>query len=378
MIQVAPQKISIPNKALRLVQILESELGHGKFVEGQRFLSTHEIARCYNVSPGTARKALVELVGRGYLESAERSGHYLRQRSASSTPPSTAPKQPASATALLMIVGASDQWGVRLLDQYMAALEQACDAEGWQLLKVNNRAEEIAQATKDRHVVGCLAYGLSGPPAVDVDPARVISWNSPWCDPAWSLLGPDRENASLLAFEHLWDMGHHHTALVRQTPHGNLVREGRGLVLGMRKAYASMGLKWRSRDVITLPSPDGRALDDQECEALLKRLGAQEITGIYCISWPVVVAIYRLAHRRGTPWRELSVIASGGHDLADLMTPRPARIYWRFTDYGMAAVKALRRLDKGQPLPHRIRIPVFLQEGASVHSLISEEDQEMK
>jgi DNA-binding LacI/PurR family transcriptional regulator len=357
-------KRAVLSKSDRLVQLLEQELGEGKFSAGQRFLSTHEIARSYSVSPGTARRALGELVGRGYLESSQRSGHFLRGdapiASGQDRHPVASPAKPA--TAVMLIVGSAGNWGGRLLEQYAAAVEQACQRIGWQLLRVNNTAREIEQARQGVKVAGCLAYGVHERPAASVDLASVILWGGSWRDRACSMLTANGEEASRQAFEHLWDLGHQHTAMVRALPEGPPERNPKGGLLGMRKAFAALGHSWSMDDVLTV-APD-------EIDGLYGRIRHRGVTAIVSQDWEITVELYRQAHQCGERIGDrLSIVAAGGHDLAVMVHPKPARIYWRFEDYGAAVVDAMENLSQGRRLPHHLVLPVFLEAGPGAKSV---------
>lgn len=366
MIQDELKVRAIPSKSDRLVTLLEGTVGHGRYSAGDRFLSTHEIAREYGVSPGTARKALVELVRRGYLHSSRRSGHFLTEQAvprAMTGHPHPASAETATATALMMIVASVGKWGERLLNQYTAALEQACDRIGWRLVKSDNKAEEIASASEGVKVAGYFGYGIFEPPVPSIDRSSLILWGSSWRDRVCSVLMADGVDASRQAFEHLWDLGHEHTALVRLPPAEGPEYEVEGGILGMRKAYASLGRQWSLNDVFTVGSGELEGLYDKLCD--------RGITGISCQDWAVTVALYRQAHHRGQKIGDrLSIVASGGNDLAEMVHPRPARVYWRFADYAATVVEAIERLSQGQRLPHQLALPVFLEKGPGARPLI--------
>lgn len=360
MSQFASQNIIVPNKTLRLVQILESELNQGKFVEGQRFLSTHEIARSYKVSPGTARKALVELVGRGCLSSAKRSGHYLRRQTAKREPSQVQLRQ-QTATVLLTVINSTLRGGRHRLEEYMLALTKACDRLEWSVLQVNNDALEIERAIKGQRLAGCLAYGLNEPPAGKIDPASIIYWSGNYNDAASSIMGIDHQSTSRLAYEHLWDFGHQRTAMVRPTAWDSLeeARKREGSVLGMRRAYADLGYPWNLQDVIQV-APN-------EIDGLYQRLCDAGITGVFCEDWSITAHLYQQAYRAGQVIGDrLSLVTAGGNDLEDKVHPRPARVYWRAVEYAAVVIRAIRNLIDGTPLPPRLVIPVFLEPGPSV------------
>jgi hypothetical protein len=129
----------------------------------------------------------------------------------------------------------------------------------------------------------------------------------------------------------------------------------------MRKAYAALGYPWSLEDVIRV--------GPREMDGLYQRLCDAGITGIFSESWEITVELYRQAHRLGEALGErLSLVASGGYDLSDMMDPRPARIFWRAVDYAAVVLKAIRNLQDGTPLPPRLIIPVFLESGPSARS----------
>lgn len=360
--QQTTRTTGVLTKSEHLGRLLKARLGQKTFVSGQKFLSTHEIVREYGVSPGTARKALGVLVEEGILRSERGAGHFL-QIQPSDPPADESPKSETSTTALLAIVGSVGTWGQRRMEEYMAAIEQACRRVGWSLLRVRNEAQEIERATKGKQVTGCLAFGVDGPPAGDIDPAKVITWAGSRPDPASSIMSIDAESTSRLAYEHLSDLGHQHMAMVRpvgwealeETPNQD------GSILGMRKVYADLGYPWSLEDVIHV--------DPKEMDGLYQRLCDAGITGIFSESWEIAVELYRQAHRLGESLGErLSLVTSGGHDLADMMHPRPARIFWRAVDYAAVVVKAIRQLEDGTPLPPRLIMPVFLESGPSARA----------
>jgi DNA-binding LacI/PurR family transcriptional regulator len=267
-----------------------------------------------------------------------------------------------TATALLVIVGSTGDWGTGVLDQYVAALERACERHDWQLFRVNNRAEEIKRALEGKKLAGCLAYSLDEPPAFPIDPAVIINWGSKWKDPASSIMGMDRESASRQAHEHLWDLGHERTAMIQPATWGTDWLKRSGSILGMRKAYAALGHAWSQDDVI-LARPE-------DIPGLYERLCARGITGIYCEDWKITVELYRQAHQLGeTMGQRLALVTSGGSDLADMVQPRAARVYWRRADYAALVVRALRGLEEDHPLPHRLNLPIFLEAGPSARPL---------
>jgi DNA-binding LacI/PurR family transcriptional regulator len=348
------------SKSDRLVQLLEQKLSEGEFSAGQRFLSTHEIARSYSVSPGTARRALGELVGRGYLKSSHRSGHFLREdaplagREAQGRPERAV--ETAAATTLMLIVGSVGKWGERLLDQYAKGLREACGAIGWRLVQVSSDPEEIERARQGAEVVGCVAYGLHEPPAGDVDQGAIICWGGSWRNFTGCHLEVDGESLLRKALEHLWDLGHQRVALLRAPSPEAPAGHKQGMILGMRKAYASMGLTWRPEDVIQV--------DQNTVQGLYDRVVQAGITGVCCADWEIAIELYRQAHARGEKiGRRLSIVASGGNDLAELVHPRPARMYWRFEDFGDMVVELLENLRRGKRLPHRVNLPLFLEVG---------------
>lgn len=358
------------SKVVSLGEQLKHELAGEGHVPGQRFYSLPEVSERYGVSPATAYKAVSRLVVQGYLRSQRRKGYFVQRK------PDLGHTVRRQTAAAMMVVVGDRSGGARVVDQYMRALKTACEAAELQLLVVNNDSREIEQASENKRLVGHLFYGLSRAPDVKFDPTRVMAYNCTWADPASSLLSADREQISRLAFEHLWDLGHQHTAMVRLTPGGSLADEEMGRVLGMRKAYGSMGLQWRPEDVITIASKDGREIDGDAAEGLYERLVGQGITGVHCISWPVLMELYRQAHRRGRRiGQELSVIIHGGHDAAELLDPRPARVWWRFADFASTVMRAIRCLEKGEAPAHRLWIPVFLQTGPSARPLIARTDE---
>jgi DNA-binding LacI/PurR family transcriptional regulator len=173
-------------------------------------------------------------------------------------------------------------------------------------------------------------------------------------------MGINHESASRLAHEHLWDLGHHRTALVRPAAWENLeeVRRREGAILGMRKAYLDLGYTWSLDEVVRVKP--------EEMDGLYERLCNAGITGVYSEDWNITVELYRQAHRLGeTIGQRLSVVASGGHDLAEMLNPRPARIFWRAVDYAGVVIRAFRELSNGTPLPPRLLVPVFLEPGLS-------------
>lgn len=352
----------IPTKSQKLAELLQESMGHGRFAVGDRFFSTYQIAQEYGVSTGTARKALVEMVHKGYLESSYRSGHFLRQPPPQAPRPQLSQKTQAT-TAVMMILGTVDKWGHRIMEQYAAAVEQACQRIGWSLLRVRDDAAEIQQATNGVKVAGCLAYGLHAPPAVNIDPASIILWGGVWRDRACSQLHPNGADASRQAFEHLWDLGHQHTALVRAMPEDEPPTNTRGGILGMRQAFASLSRLWSIDDVFTVWP--------QQTQGLYRLIRDRGITGVFCQDWEITVELYRQAHQCGEKIGDhLSIVAAGGHDLAEMVHPRPARIYWRFVDYAATAVAAFEQLSQGQRLPHQLVLPVFLEEGPGAKPLL--------
>jgi DNA-binding LacI/PurR family transcriptional regulator len=296
---------------------------------------------------------LVELVRRGHLESSRRSGHFLTDEALRAAQEEH--KLATTATALMVINGPRDEWGEQLRTRYMTELRRACARIEWELLEVDNRADQIEAARKGRKIGGCLAYGVNAPPAVSIDPASVITWTGSWYNPACCTLMADGESAAKQAFEHLWDLGHQHTALVR-LPDERPGRRIKGSILGMRKAYASMGHAWTMGDVFSVAP--------HEMEGLYERLRERGITGIYSLEWQITLEIYRQAHRLGHKiGDQLSIVASGGHDLAEAVDPRPARVHWRFEDYASIVVDAAENLCRGKRLPPRLIIPPLLEEG---------------
>lgn len=356
------ESLGVLTKSEHLVQLLQAELRNGQFRAGRKFYSTHAVVRRYQVSTGTARKALLALIGRGYLRAERGAGHFVRADVPSAEVPQAT--RSTSTTVVLAIVGATGEWGTGVLDQYLAALEQACASQGWALLKVGNRREEIEQALEGNRLVGCWAYGLSEPPAAGVDTALLISWGgSNWQEQAGAIMHVDREEASRLAHEHLWDLGHERTAMVLPASYGISWVKSRGSLLGMRKAYATVGLSWSLEDVIrVVPDEIGR-LYERICDA--------GITGIYCEDWKMTAELYRQASEIGhVIGEQLSLVTSGGNDLVNMLQPRAARVYWRMTNYAAIVVKALQDLEHGQPLPPRLAVPMFLEDGPSARPLM--------
>jgi DNA-binding LacI/PurR family transcriptional regulator len=358
------------NKSARVVELLEQALGEGHFEVGDRFLSTYDIAKEYGVSPGTARKAMGELVSRGYLETSHRSGYFLRPEgtrlAARKKPPEVSESVAATATALLVIVGQTGHRGARVLEQYLHALGEACSPYGWEVVRANNRTVEIEEAMKGRRLAGCLAYGLDEPPAAKINAASVITWNGNWSwrEHSYSALGMDEEDASRLAHERLWDLGHQRVALVRPLAWEDSYRSRRGSVLGMRKAYAALGQSWSPEDVIHVVP--------ENLPGLYAQIRGAGITGIYCEDWDIVVELYRQAHQLGeTIGQQLSLITIGGYDLADMMQPRAARIYWRAMDFAAIVIQAVRRREEGKPMPRQLTLPVFLEDGPSARPLVA-------
>lgn len=353
-----PQRQSdegIGSKVGRLVDLLERALKEGQFVAGDRFLSTYKIAEKYGVSQGTARKAMSELAGRGYLEASARSGYFVRGVSVVKTAAVTVSSDPV----LLVLVGEGVRGGGNILNDYVASLRQASEQKGWQVVRVNNHADEIAAAVEGRHVVGCLAYGLCTPPVVAIDLTSTIIWNrtSDWRDSDCSQMGLDTDSAARLAYGHLWDLGHEHTAMVRlPESHEAIISTTTGLVLGMRKAYAAMGYRWTADDVISA--------GPHVLPTLYKRLRDSGITGIVCGDWTVLQELYRQASEQGERVGErLSLVYIGGHDKFQTVHPTPARICWRAVDYAAVVVDAIALRAQGRPMPRHLTVPVHLEEG---------------
>jgi DNA-binding LacI/PurR family transcriptional regulator len=355
------ESIGVLTKSEHLGRLLEAKLGDGEFTAGHKFLSTHDIVRQYGVSPGTARKALGALVQKGYLQSRHGAGHFLNNRKSKSYK-SRPERHVAASTALLVIVGSTGDWGTGVLDQYVAALERACERHDWQVFRVNNRADEINQAIEGIKLAGCLAYSLDEPPAAPIDPATIINWGSQWRDPASSIMGIDRESASRQAHEHLWDLGHERTAMLQPASWGMDWFKRSGSLLGMRKAYAALGQPWSLDDVMRV--------HPQELPGLYERICGRGITGIYCEDWKITAELYRQAHQLGqTMGQRLALVTSGGNDLADMVQPRAARVYWRSSDYAALVVRALRGLEDDRPLPRTLTVPMFLEPGPSAQPL---------
>jgi hypothetical protein len=55
-----------------------------------------------------------------------------------------------------------------------------------------------------------------------------------------------------------------------------------------------------------------------------------------------------------------------------MVHPRPAKIYWRFADYGGIVVDAMENLSRGRRLPHWLVMPVFLEEGPGARGVMRE------
>lgn len=359
------RRTSVLGKSQYVAALLERSLDERRFAVGDRFLSSYDVAREYHVSQGTAHKAMAELVRRGYLKSSHRSGYFVKRLAAGMSKRSTSQGRAsnAAATALMMIVGDAGRWGSHLLKQYCETIEKACWRVGWRLLRTTNDAVEIEQARKDVKIAGCLTYGLHKPPAARIDPTTIISWGGRWRDPAATRLTIDAEDSSRQAFEHLWDLGHEHTAMIQMDDEADPDRKPRGGVLGMRKAFATLGRPWRYDDLFTV-FPD-------KLDGLYQQIRDRGITGVFSADWQVAVELYRQAHQCGEGiGDQLSIVASGGHDLADMVQPRPARIYWRFDDYAEMVVKALENLSRGQRLPYELVLPVFLEEGAGARQVV--------
>ncbi|MCC6239684.1 MAG: LacI family DNA-binding transcriptional regulator [Phycisphaerales bacterium] len=355
---------SVLGKSERVVALLERSLGGQRFAVGDRFFSSYDVAREYHVSQGTAHKAMAELVRRGYLESSHRSGYFVRQLAAglSGRDESQDRVGRATTTTLLMIVGDVGQWGDQLLEQYSQAVEKACRRVGWRLLRIKNDAREIEKVQEDVKVAGCLTYGLREAPAASIDPATIISWGGRWRDQAASRLRIDAESSSRQAFEHLWDLGHERTAMIQLAGDTDPDRKPPGGVLGMRKAFAALGHAWRNDDLFTV-WPDGM-------EGLYEQICDRGITGVFSQDWEVTIELYRQAHQCGERiGDQLSIVASGGHDLANMVQPRPARTYWRFADFAGLVVETLENLSQGQRLPYELVLPVFLEEGPGARQL---------
>ncbi len=351
----------ILSKVDQVAAMLESLLRDGGFKTGDRFPSAYEIARDHGVSAGTARKALKVLVERGDLEVSDRSGHFVLREIER---PAVQDRQPAKvvaavATVLLVITGPLYKGGKRVRDEYLAALAQFSSQYGWDVVSVENQADQINQAIEGKQLAGCLAYGLKEPPAVKIDPSTVISWGAYgefWHDPSNSILAMDGEAAARLAFEHLWDMGHQRTAMVR--PRDRKLASAK-LVLGMRRAYAEIRRSWDIADVIYV--------DPQDLSGLYGRLRTSGVTGIVCDVWEMVVELYRQAHQHGEQIGDrLSIVTVGGHDMSEILQPAPARARWRAIDYAHVVVEALYTRQLGEPMPPQLMISVFLEEGAGV------------
>lgn len=350
---------AIPGKKDQLVEVLESLLVGGRFAAGDRFLSTYDIAREYGVSPGTARHALRELVAREYLDASHRSGYFVRE-SVESLAVEGGDLSVSVPTVLLVIVGPIAKRGRRVQGEYLAALEEVCAWHGWEAVIVKNNAADIANAVRGKRLAGCMVYALKEPPAVQLDRGSTICWGpcGDWVEPDCSVVAVDTESAALLAYEHLWDLGHERTALVWSED--SRFASAR-IVLGMRKAYAALGHVWSPNDVIQV--------GDDEASSLYERLCAAGITGVVCEHWDFVLELYRQAHQAGEQIGErLSVVAIGGHDMVDLLRPAPARTRWRAVDHASLIVDALRNRLEGKPTPRRLILPVFLQEGGSARS----------
>lgn len=357
----------ILTKSQHLNRQLKRELASPSRVCGQRFFSIQEVSRQYQVSPASAYKVIARLVRDGYLESQRGKGYFIKNK-----PAGFRPIRRRTADAM-MLIGSSRPGGERLFEKYVAALEKECGRRGWQLLLARDDPEEIERLEKGRSMAGYLLVGIRQPLSVKLDPSQVLVWTSTWCPAGWSRISPDRPKIARLAFEHLWDLGHQHTALVRLTPGRDIVEDEMGYVLGMRSAYADLGIAWHPEDIITVGSRDGAEIDGNAADGLFDQLRQRGITGIYCMSWPLVLEIYRQAHRRGLRiGKDLSIVGSGGHDALESLNPSPARVRWRFADFASLVTGAMDRLVRGRVLPPRTVLPVFLQPGPSAVHLIAD------
>jgi DNA-binding LacI/PurR family transcriptional regulator len=349
----------VGSKVDQLGDLLETEIHRRDFALGQKFLSTHEITHQFGVSAGTARKALGRLVDRGILRPERGSGYYLQQK-ISPPKPDGNNKSTRSAMTLAVVVGLTGQWGKLRMEEYLAAISRACERENWSFLRINAEEQDIEQAIQGRRLAGCLTFNVNKPLPEAIDRASAIIWGGESGVSGCSIMGINHESASRLAHEHLWDLGHHRTALVRPAAWENLeeVRRREGAILGMRKAYLDLGYTWSLDEVVRVKP--------EEMDGLYERLCNAGITGVYSEDWNITVELYRQAHRLGeTIGQRLSVVASGGHDLAEMLNPRPARIFWRAVDYAGVVIRAFRELSNGTPLPPRLLVPVFLEPGLS-------------
>lgn len=349
----------IPGKVDRLVQLLALALQEGAFAPGQRFHSTRDIVGQYQVSVGTAQKALASLVQRGYLDSVRGSGFYVSKRvPAIPVDRSDAAGLVAPPMTLLVVIGRGGRYGKKLLEDYVDAVRTECAKLGWDIVRTGSAPEEIARAGKGVRLCGCLAFGLDGPIPAGIDPSTTIVWSGTWYDPENALVTVDGAAMTQMAFEHLGDLGHTRMALVRRKLTGIHRQEDSGIVVGMRKSFATFGIPWNPDDVLDV--------DHETPGELYDLLTSRGITAIYCNEWEVGFALYQQARARGESiGQRLSIIFSGGSDLRTTFDPYPTRIYWRFSDFAQLVVSSLRESLAGKPIPHRLMMPVFLELGSS-------------
>lgn len=356
---------SIPAKADRLAALLEAALSDGRYSLGDRFPSTHDIAREYGVSQGTAHKAMSQLVERGYLQTSHRSGYFLRPEGVELARQKRAATSPPVATLLVLYDQIGD-WGRQVLDEYVEALAQAVSHCEWEVLQVRNHKAEIDKALLGRQVMGCFAYYLWEPPASEaIDLSSVIGWGGnpeTWSGSAHSILSLDQEQASRLAFEHLWDLGHQRTALVRPQWWTNAIYPG-GSILGMRKAYAAMGHVWTPEDIVLVSQEQRGTLYRDLCE--------RGITGVRCDEWHLVHDLYQQAQQAGEQIGDrLSIVGIGGSDIVSQLDPAPARVRWRAMDYASIVLDAIEHRLSGdvngrkRPMPRQLTLPIYLDKGA--------------
>lgn len=353
-----------------MAALLEAALSDGRYSLGDRFPSTHDIAREYGVSQGTAHKAMSQLVNRGYLQTSHRSGYFLRPEGVDLARQRRAVTSPPVATLLVLYDQIGD-WGRQVLDQYVEAIGRAVSHCDWEVLQVRNNETEIKKALVGRRVVGCLAYYLWEPPASDViDLSSVICWGGnpdTWSDSDCSILVADQELISRLAFEHLWDLGHQSIALVLPQSWVNASHPD-GAILGMRKAYAVMGHVWKPEDVVLV--------SEKQRATLYRDLRERGITGIRCDDWQLASDLYQQAKQVDEQIGErLSIVGVGGNDLVAQFNPSPARVCWRAIDYAAIVLDAIEARQahgengRKRPMPRRLTVPLYLEKGAGAGPL---------
>lgn len=344
-------------KTEHLREQIKRELVSSRFVPGSRFYSINELVERYDVAPGTAHKALKELVKNGNLTGVRGRGYVVNSQPDSSEFHDDYVK---SDTKTITYVGSEEVFHSQTI-KILNNIQSVCAERAYRLELLSDSTEDFLGMMKRPDIAGVVWHGRSERLSSQIKKPVVAIGH--YNKDGVVAFAEDAFQSNIEAVRYLRSMGHRRIASLLPDSLSSfyIARQTEGL----RNAYEQFDLPWDD-DLIKVYSVHNA---DPFYRDFVANFQKERITAAIVGDWEkIMVLIDDLRQANLDVPRDLSIMSYGNSEFTERIRPKITRVAYDIDTIAKQMIESLLAHIEGEkPLPQKnlITFPVQVVLGHS-------------